>query len=261
MVGDVSFQGGVDQYRAGNHYEAHELFEELWHEEADDDRRRFLQALIQVASAVHKAVNDVAPRGSLRLLDAAAVKLEGLGDVFLGVDLAGLREGMRGCRAEIARQLADTGHTKLTARHIPPLSLIGVPPRFAPKKSEPTVPAAARAAWFDRGLATYQSGDFFEAHELWEEIWRDTPEGFDRQFLQGLIQVAAAMHKLIAHHKPKPAARLLGRAIDKLGEAPPGYRGIDTRRLLREARQAKASLEAEKPLGDDGVPVITRTPR
>lgn len=254
MVGGVSFQGGVDEYLAGNHYEAHERFEELWHEEADDDRRRCLQALIQVASAVHKAVNDVAPRGSIRLLDAATEKLEGLGDTFLGVDLAGLRAGMLVCRAEVARQLAETGHAKLTPEHIPPLVLIGEAPRFTKGPSEPMVPARARAAWFDRGLATYQSGEFFEAHELWEELWRDAPEGLDRQFLQGLIQVAAAMHKLTAHHKPKPAARLLGRAIDKLGDAPPGYRGIDTPRLLREARQAKASLEAGEALGD--VPAI-----
>ncbi len=229
----------------------------MWQDEADEDRRRFLQALIQVASAVHKAVNDVAPRGAVRLLDAAREKLAGLGDVFLGADLSVLREGMERCRSEIARQLEDSGHCELASDFIPTLRQVAASPAFHKQPKERIVPKGAASAWFDKGLDTYRAGDFFEAHELWEELWRDAPPGFDRQFVQGLIQVAAAMHKIKSHEKPKPAARLLGRAIDKLTGAPQGYRSIDTVRLLREARHAKTLLEAGA-LPDDKIPAIER---
>ncbi len=78
---ETTFQRGLLAYRAGNHYDAHEIWEELWESEESDDHRRFLQALIQVASAIHKLTHDVGPRGALRLLDSARAKLEARGDV------------------------------------------------------------------------------------------------------------------------------------------------------------------------------------
>jgi predicted metal-dependent hydrolase len=254
----VSFQRGIDEYLAGRHYEAHEFWEELWQVEADEDQRRFLQALIQVASAVHKAVNDVAPRGSLRLLDSATEKLHGLGDAFLGVDLAALREGMGSCRSEVARQLEAGGHCQLEAVHIPPLVQLSDAPLFRGSKNEPAVPASARQAWFDRGLATYAAGEYFDAHEMWEELWRDAPRGFDRHFVQGLIQFAAAMHKIVEQQKPKPAARLLGRALDKVADAPANYRGIDVPRLVAEGRAALSTLESTGVLTSGQVPSIVK---
>src|SRR5450755_2598444 len=42
------------------------------------------------------------------------------------------------------------------------------------------------------GVVLFNRGDFFEAHEAWEELWMDThtPE---RQFYQGLIQAAVGL--------------------------------------------------------------------
>ena len=47
---DPRFQQGVELFNAGEWYAAHDLFEELWHETADPDRRS-LQGLLQVAVA------------------------------------------------------------------------------------------------------------------------------------------------------------------------------------------------------------------
>ena len=44
-----------------------------------------------------------------------------------------------------------------------------------------------------RGLELLNHGRYFEAHEVLEDVWRATP-GQERQFLQGLIQVAVALH-------------------------------------------------------------------
>lgn len=46
---------------------------------------------------------------------------------------------------------------------------------------------------YRKGLEAFNSFHFYDAHELWEEVWLVTPNP-DKMFLQGLIQVAAAFH-------------------------------------------------------------------
>ena len=45
---------------------------------------------------------------------------------------------------------------------------------------------------FDLGLKSFQSKQYFEAHNLWEELWSDYRLP-DRVFIQGLIQLAVAI--------------------------------------------------------------------
>ena len=54
------------------------------------------------------------------------------------------------------------------------------------------LPASERTAAIEAGLAAYERGDFFEAHELLEPAWMGTPDLPERALLQGLIKVAAA---------------------------------------------------------------------
>ena len=100
---DRLFEEGLSTYAAGDHYEAHEKWEELWNEEDDDAERLFLQALIQLASAVHKLLHDVEPRGALRLLDRALEKTAGLGATHHGIALSALREEIARFRKEAER--------------------------------------------------------------------------------------------------------------------------------------------------------------
>ena len=71
-----------------------------------------------------------------------------------------------------------------------------------------------------RGARLFDDGAFFEAHEAWEERWRIETEPVARRFLQGLIQVAAAFHKLVVSGTPASAARLLDRGLAKLDACP-----------------------------------------
>jgi hypothetical protein len=52
--------------------------------------------------------------------------------------------------------------------------------------------AAKRSAALKAGLAAYERGDFFEAHEDLEPAWMGTDDRAERALLQGLIKVAAA---------------------------------------------------------------------
>lgn len=46
---------------------------------------------------------------------------------------------------------------------------------------------------FDRAVAHWNARRFFEAHEDWESIWHEA-DGARREWIQGLIQLAAAFH-------------------------------------------------------------------
>lgn len=42
------------------------------------------------------------------------------------------------------------------------------------------------------GMLLFNAGDFFDAHEVWEDLWAECT-GADRRFVQGLIQAAVGL--------------------------------------------------------------------
>ena len=70
------------------------------------------------------------------------------------------------------------------------------------------------------GLDAFDDGRFFEAHEHWEDVWR-VVSGPERLWIQGLIQLAAALVKMDLDAFT-PCGRLALRAAQKLEGAPPG---------------------------------------
>jgi predicted metal-dependent hydrolase len=54
---------------------------------------------------------------------------------------------------------------------------------------------APYAAGYLEGLTLFNAGHYFEAHEVLEDLWRITP-GPEREFYQGLIQLAVILHHL-----------------------------------------------------------------
>jgi predicted metal-dependent hydrolase len=55
--------------------------------------------------------------------------------------------------------------------------------------------SALQSGKFAAGRDLWKQGDPFQAHELWEELWRETRDE-ERMLLQGLIQIAAGWVKL-----------------------------------------------------------------
>jgi uncharacterized protein len=72
----------------------------------------------------------------------------------------------------------------------------------------------------ERGRVAFNRGDYFCAHELWEEVWHGLI-GDERILVQGLIQIAAGFHHL-QHHRPRPAESLLRKGLEKLSRGTPG---------------------------------------
>ncbi len=95
------------------------------------------------------------------------------------------------------------------------------------------------------GIQQYNGGYFFESHETWEELWLQCPWPV-RNFLQGIIQMAAAFVHLVRHEYPGTIG-LLGAALEKLEGFPADYNGVDVARLVAEARRAHEELAALGP--------------
>jgi len=88
---------------------------------------------------------------------------------------------------------------------------------------------------FQRGVELFNAGQFFEAHEAWEEIWLAASEP-DKTFLQGLIQVAAAFHHRSRGNR-KGMESLLEAGLAKLEQFPEEHRGIAAGQLREEANR------------------------
>ncbi len=88
---------------------------------------------------------------------------------------------------------------------------------------------------FRRGIELFNEGEYFECHEVLEEIWV-AERGPRRLFLQSIIHLAVGLY----HHErgnPVGAERQLRKGLRKLAGYLPEYEGIDTARLHRDAEE------------------------
>jgi predicted metal-dependent hydrolase len=96
---------------------------------------------------------------------------------------------------------------------------------------EPRLDPEERRA-FDKGVAEFNAGFFFECHDTLEELWSGL-RGPSRDFFQGLIQVSVAFYHLTGGNLAG-AASMLERAGNRLRAYPPRYFGFDLDQHRRE---------------------------
>jgi len=93
---------------------------------------------------------------------------------------------------------------------------------------EPELNAAQRRH-LREGVELFNAGRYWHAHEAWEQVWLEMPEGRrgDAEIiLRALIQLAAALHLQAAGRK-EGATSNLRKAREKLAPAPDVLMGID----------------------------------
>ena len=88
---------------------------------------------------------------------------------------------------------------------------------------------------FRRGIEHFNSLEFWESHEAWEELWLAAESDLD-QFLQGLIQVAAAYHHL-KRGTFRGGVRLFDSGLARLSKFPATTCGIDRSDVEHAARE------------------------
>ena len=95
------------------------------------------------------------------------------------------------------------------------------------------MPAPARRAALEAGLAAYANDDFFLAHELLEPPWMGARDPAERELIQGIIKLAAAF---VHGARANPAGiekNLRGARVRLAGGVPAAQRlGVDVPGLL-----------------------------
>jgi predicted metal-dependent hydrolase len=92
------------------------------------------------------------------------------------------------------------------------------------------------------GARLFDEGHFFEAHEAWEAHWLVEKDETRRLLLQGLIQIAAAFHKLVDKDALEPAARLFDKGLAKLARCPQEIAGVELAGFISAVRACAEAL-------------------
>ena len=103
---------------------------------------------------------------------------------------------------------------------------------------------------FVSGVDEFNARNFFEAHEIWEELWNDLV-GNPKLFCQGLIQIAAGYHKL-AIGTPAGARKLFERGLRTLSPFLPSE--------TAEMRELVAHVSRDLEQLRCGAPTVTQDP-
>jgi predicted metal-dependent hydrolase len=84
------------------------------------------------------------------------------------------------------------------------------------------------------GVRRFNERRFFEAHEVWEDLWK-AAAGDSRTLYQGLIQAAAALHHATRGNHAG-ARSLWNKAKVKLELSPAEYEGVAIGQLLADLK-------------------------
>lgn len=78
---------------------------------------------------------------------------------------------------------------------------------------------------FEAACAHFNAQEFFEAHEVWEDLWHEA-SGARHAYLQGLIQIAAALHHSL-NQNYRGTRKLFSRSLEYLERAGAGPFEVD----------------------------------
>jgi|GEM_PF-2350913 predicted metal-dependent hydrolase len=102
---------------------------------------------------------------------------------------------------------------------------------------------------FAFGVQLFNQRKFFEAHEIWEKIWRSA-EGDDKLFLQGMIQAAAALIHTTSRNR-RGAFSLYEKCCMKLKRLPAVWMKVDLERFRADLALYFEGLRRFSTLGDE----------
>ncbi len=110
-----------------------------------------------------------------------------------------------------------------------------------------------------RGLALFNSGHFFDAHEALEDVWREAPRhSHRRRHLQGLVQLAVAFHHQSSGNLVG-ARSVLERALRNIEDAEESLPEVDWKRLRTSLKPWREYLaEARRKPGSSSPPELPK---
>jgi predicted metal-dependent hydrolase len=127
-----------------------------------------------------------------------------------------------------------------------------------------TTTADAYDPLYLKGIAYFNACDFFEAHEVWEELWKNY-SGELRLYYKGLIQAAVALHHF-GNGNIRGARKVYGSSRAYLNEYRPACVGLDLEKFLAEFDACFAEVAASQEefphieMNPELIPEITLDP-
>ncbi len=96
-----------------------------------------------------------------------------------------------------------------------------------------------------KGIALFNAGDYFAAHEELELAWRDE-KGPIRELYRGILQVGVAYYH-IRRGNYRGAVKMLNYSKGWLAPFPDHCRGVDVAQLRHDALRVESALLATPP--------------
>lgn len=85
------------------------------------------------------------------------------------------------------------------------------------------------------GILFFNDQDYFEAHEVWEDLWAES-HGTERRFYQGLIQAAVGLHHFNAGNLGG-AVKLYRSSREYMMACGPQFLGLDNTGFWEQMKQ------------------------
>lgn len=92
---------------------------------------------------------------------------------------------------------------------------------------------------FHRGVARFNEGQFFEAHDTWEEIWSRVRDRRRERFYQAMIQSAVTL-ELLRRGRAVGVRQVFVSALALFEGLPPVFMGLEIAGFLTRLRHAIA---------------------
>lgn len=93
------------------------------------------------------------------------------------------------------------------------------------------------------GVDLFNRGHYFEAHDVWEDLWAGT-RGPERPFLQGLIHWTVACYHM-NNRNWRGARSQLEKARNRLGPFAPAHRGLDLTSVLCDVAEFRDRISGD----------------
>ena len=96
-----------------------------------------------------------------------------------------------------------------------------------------------------KGLQTFNEGDFYTAHECFEDAWREM-ESDTREFFRALLHLSGGYFRL-TQDRPSAAKKFFRRALYWMHKFPSPYLGIKTDEIISHAEGLIAAIDNGQP--------------
>ena len=96
-----------------------------------------------------------------------------------------------------------------------------------------------------KGLQAFNRQAFYDAHEHFEDAWRESPL-YERELYRALLQISGGFYRL-TQDKPSAARKFFDRAVFWLQPYPSSFLGIDTDALRSWLMDLVTALDKNLP--------------